>query len=77
MPRRQKRQAPKTPHKYAQELDNIDYKNVELLKKFTSNYHKILPRRRFLLSRKQQRNLQQAVKRARFMALLPYTPNQK
>lgn len=67
----------KQVHKYAQLLNNVDYKDINLLRTFTSNYQTILPRKRFLLTRKQQRNLQQAVKRARMMALLPYVNEQK
>lgn len=75
--RRTKQKAEKTVHKYAQLLEHVDYKDVNLLRTFTSNYQTILPRKRFLLNRKQQRNLEQAVKRARFMALLPYVNEQK
>lgn len=64
-------------HRYAHLLDDVDYKNVNLLRTFISNYQKILPRKRFGLTAKQQRNLTQAVKRARYMALLPYTNDQK
>ncbi len=64
-------------HRYAHLLDDVDYKNVDLLRTFISNYQKILPRKRFALSAKQQRSLAQAVKRARYMALLPYTNNQQ
>lgn len=51
----------------------IDYKNAELLKKFTSSQMKIIPPKRTGLCRKHQSQLAQAVKRARFMALLAYT----
>lgn len=51
----------------------IDYKNVKLLKKATSNYAKILPGDRIGVTSKHQRKLAQAIKRARTMALLPYT----
>lgn len=51
----------------------IDYKNVKLLKKVTSNYAKILPGDRTGVTSKHQRKLAQAIKRARTMALLPYT----
>lgn len=54
-------------------LEEIDYKETELLRKFMSGYGKILPRDRFGTCAKHQRRLAQAVKRARFMALLPYT----
>ena len=51
-------------------LKTIDYKNLELIKKYTSERGKILPRRLTMASAKQQRDLSQAVKRARFLALI-------
>jgi len=51
----------------------IDYKDVDLLNKFTSDGGKIIPRRISSVSLKKQRELAQAIKRARFLALLPYT----
>ncbi|MGK7876950.1 MAG: 30S ribosomal protein S18 [Xenococcaceae cyanobacterium] len=50
----------------------IDYKDVELLRKFITERGKILPRRITGLTSKQQRDLTQAVKRARIVALLPF-----
>ena len=50
----------------------IDYKDVELLKKFISANGKITPRRVTGTSAKYQRMLTTAIKRARQMALLPY-----
>ncbi|MCA0170733.1 MULTISPECIES: 30S ribosomal protein S18 [Bacillaceae] len=50
----------------------IDYKDVDLLKRFVSERGKILPRRVTGTSAKYQRQLTRAVKRARQMALLPY-----
>ena len=50
----------------------IDYKDVELLKKFISPNGKITPRRVTGTSSKYQRMLATAIKRARQMALLPY-----
>jgi len=52
--------------------DPIDYKDVDLLKKFITERGKILPRRLTGLTAKQQRDLTNAVKRARIMALLPF-----
>ena len=52
--------------------DPIDYKDVDLLKKFITERGKILPRRLTGLTAKQQRELTQAVKRARLLALLPF-----
>lgn len=50
----------------------IDYKDVELLKKYISPNGKITPRRVTGTSAKYQRQLAVAIKRARQMALLPY-----
>jgi small subunit ribosomal protein S18 len=52
--------------------DPIDYKDVELLRKFITERGKILPRRITGLTAKQQRDLTKAIKRARFLALLPF-----
>ena len=52
--------------------DPIDYKDVDLLKKFITVRGKILPRRLTGLTAKQQRDLTNAVKRARIVALLPF-----
>ena len=52
--------------------DPIDYKDVDLLKKFITDRGKILPRRLTGLTSKQQRDVTNAVKRARIIALLPF-----
>jgi small subunit ribosomal protein S18 len=52
--------------------DKIDYKDVDLLRKFITDRGKILPRRISGLTAQQQRALTLAVKRARIIALLPY-----
>lgn len=52
--------------------DPIDYKDVDLLRKFVTERGKILPRRITGLTAKQQRDLTSAIKRARIIALLPY-----
>lgn len=52
--------------------DPIDYKDVDLLKKFITERGKILPRRLTGLTAQQQRDLTNAVKRARIVALLPF-----
>ncbi len=51
---------------------HIDFKDVELLKKFVTDRGKILPRRVTGTSAKWQRPLAVAIKRARHMALLPF-----
>ena len=53
----------------------IDYKDVKLLKKFISERGKIVPRRISGTSAKSQRQLANALKRARYIALLPYVAN--
>ena len=53
----------------------IDYKDIENLKRFTNPNGRILPRKRTGLTEKNQRSLAEAIKRARFMALLPYVAN--
>lgn len=50
----------------------IDYKNVELLKKYTTKFGKITPRYYTGVSLKNQKKLAVAIKRARMMALLPF-----
>ncbi|HEY9665581.1 MAG TPA: 30S ribosomal protein S18, partial [Coleofasciculaceae cyanobacterium] len=50
----------------------IDYKDVELLRKFITERGKILPRRITGLTAQQQRDLTIAIKRARLLALLPF-----
>ncbi len=54
-------------------IKHIDYKNIDLLKKFVSERGKILPRRVTGTSAKYQRQLTTAIKRAREVALLPFT----
>ncbi len=50
----------------------VDYKDLELLKKFLNPHGRIMASRRTGVSAKYQRQLALAVKRARFMGLLPY-----
>ncbi len=54
-------------------ITSIDYKDVDILKANTSDTGKILPRRNTGTKAHFQRQLATAVKRARFLALLPYT----
>ncbi|MEM7201128.1 MAG: 30S ribosomal protein S18 [Planctomycetota bacterium] len=51
----------------------LDYKNIEYLSKFVSPQGKIWSRKRTGFSGQNQRKLANAIKRARFMALLPYS----
>ena len=51
----------------------IEYKDIQTLRRFTSSYAKIVPRKRSGVCSKHQRKLATAIKRARIMALLPFT----
>ena len=53
----------------------LDYKNPEQLRKFINEKGKILPRRATGACAKHQRDITQAIKRARHIAILPYTQN--
>ncbi|MBX9976936.1 MAG: 30S ribosomal protein S18 [Alphaproteobacteria bacterium] len=50
----------------------IDYKDVRMLSRYVSERGKIIPSRISSVSIKKQRELSQAIKRARFLALMPY-----
>lgn len=54
-------------------IDDIDYKDVAKLRRFTTERGKILPRRISGVCAKHQRKLTLAIKRARSIALLPFT----
>ena len=54
-------------------VDYIDWKDTKLLSNFIPERGKILPRRISRANARSQRLLKQAIKRARFMALLPYS----
>ena len=53
-------------------IKHVDYKDTELLKKFLNPHARLLSRKRTGVAAKYQRKLAEAVKRARFMALLPF-----
>lgn len=54
-------------------LSYVDYKDVEELRRMMTPNGKIYPRKRLAVNARQQKMIAQAVKRARFMGLLPYT----
>ncbi|MBL1431026.1 MAG: 30S ribosomal protein S18 [Robiginitomaculum sp.] len=53
----------------------VDYKDPKLLQRYMSERGKIIPSRITAVSLKKQRRLSRAIKRARFLALLPYAVN--
>jgi len=80
--RREQRPRPRRPFKFQRKrvcafctsrADTIDHKDVPLLRQYVTNRGKIKPRRKTGVCAKHQRRLSTAVKRARHIALLPYT----
>ena len=61
----------------AEGITEVDYKDVELLKSYITETGKIVPSRITGTKAKYQRQLAKAVKRARYLALLPYTDAHK
>lgn len=57
----------------AEGVKQIDYKDLEVLKEYVSENGKIVPSRITGTKAKYQRQLSTAIKRARYIALLPYT----
>ncbi len=56
----------------SQNINDIDYKEVDLLRRFVSSQAKIVDPKHSAVCAKHQRKLSEAVKRARHMALLPF-----
>nr|UNJ16320.1 ribosomal protein S18 [Boldiaceae sp.] len=61
-----KKNSPLNPH------DIIDYKDIDLLRRFINEQGKILSRRSTALTTKQQKRITKAIKRARILSLLPF-----
>jgi small subunit ribosomal protein S18 len=61
-----------TKIKLAKDIKYIDYKDTEFLKKFLNPHGRILSRKRTGISAKNQRKIALAIKRARYMGILPY-----
>ncbi|MCC2617688.1 30S ribosomal protein S18 [Aestuariibacter halophilus] len=61
----------------AEGVEQIDYKDIATLKNYITESGKIVPSRITGTSAKYQRQLSTAIKRARFLALLPYTDSHK
>lgn len=61
----------------AEGITEIDYKDIEMLKAYVSETGKIVPSRITGTKAKYQRQLAKAIKRARYLALIPYTDSHK
>lgn len=61
----------------AEGVDSIDYKDLDTLKQYVGENGKIVPSRITGTEARYQRQLATAIKRARYLALLPYTDNHK
>ncbi|WP_343187747.1 30S ribosomal protein S18 [Buchnera aphidicola (Periphyllus koelreuteriae)] len=61
----------------AEGIKYIDYKDLSILKSYITESGKIVPSRITGTKSKYQRQLSKAIKRARYLALLPYTDNHK
>lgn len=59
----------------AEGIEEVDYKDIDLLKDFVGETGKVVPSRITGTKARYQRQLATAVKRARYLALLPYTDN--
>ena len=53
-------------------IKHIDYKDVDLLKKFLNSHARMISRKKTGVTAKNQRNLANAIKHARFMGVLPF-----
>ncbi|PID83129.1 30S ribosomal protein S18 [Candidatus Campbellbacteria bacterium] len=53
-------------------ISHVDYKDLELLSKFVNQHGRMIAKRHTGLSDKNQKKVEKAIKRARFMALMPY-----
>lgn len=71
--RMKKKNIKRKPCSFCQEqMEYIDYKNIEVISKFINTHGKILPSRVTGTCSRHQRNLSTSIKRARLMALIPF-----
>ncbi len=71
--RKRRKRRPKVCHFCVEKVTSVDYKEAEKLKKYVTERGKIVPRRVTGTCAKHQRQLTSAIKRARMIALLPFT----
>ena len=71
--RKRRKRRPKVCHFCVDKIEHVDYKEIEKLKKYITERGKIVPRRVTGTCAKHQRQITRAIKRARIIALLPFT----
>lgn len=71
--KKRRKRRPKVCHFCVDKVTSVDYKDIEKLKKYVTDRGKIVPRRVTGACAKHQRQLTRAIKRARIIALLPFT----
>ncbi|GHV27904.1 30S ribosomal protein S18 [Synergistales bacterium] len=71
--RKRRKRRPKVCHYCANKIERVDYKEAEKLRRYITERGKVIPKRVTGTCAKHQRQLTRAIKRARFLALLPYT----
>jgi small subunit ribosomal protein S18 len=71
--RKRRKRRPKVCHYCASKIERVDYKEAEKLRRYITERGKVIPKRVTGTCAKHQRQLTRAIKRARFLALLPYT----
>ena len=71
--RKRRKRRPKVCHFCVDKIAHVDYKEVDKLKKYITERGKIVPRRVTGTCAKHQRQITRAIKRARIIALLPFT----
>ena len=71
--RKRRKRRPKVCHFCVVKIEHVDYKEIEKLKKYITERGKIVPRRVTGTCAKHQRQITRAIKRARIIALLPFT----
>jgi small subunit ribosomal protein S18 len=72
MMRKTKKTAPKSCYFSVNGVKHIDYKDTDTLRRYLSSFGKIVPRKRSGVCAWHQRKLAQAIKRSRYMGLLPF-----
>ena len=71
--KKRRKRRPKVCNFCVDKVTSVDYKDIEKLKKYVTDRGKIVPRRVTGACAKHQRQLTRAIKRARIIALLPFT----